>query len=382
MAPPPARCGPRGRRARRAARCDEVGWPRLQGAAIAVEATSAEGLPAAVQAGVDEVRHRSGRAIAWLRAVLVVLALAAAALQGSWVVRAGLEGALALATAITLGAVGVAVAWAGTRLVERAANRALDDCTGRLVRAHGDALALARQEVSAQRELVLAAQAESETLARLIAHDLKNPLAAVLQLVSLAESRVATVPGLEAAREDLRLAEEEAQRLAGMVGDLLLVSRLEHGTLQPRRQATPVAALLSQVGRATALRAADRAVGVTVAADPDLMGTLDLDLARRLLENLLVSALRLVDRAGRVELAAWQDGGDLVLAVRSSGSPVPEAARPHLFQKHPPGALRQLTGLGLYLGRLVAEAHGGGLALVETPGWPVAFEARLPAPPG
>jgi signal transduction histidine kinase len=322
------------------------------------------------------------RQAAWLAAVATVYHV----LLG---VRLELDPGFVRAMAVTLGAFAIAVTWAGTRMVELAARRALDDYAGGLVRAHRDELARANQEISAQRDQVLAAQAEAETLAKLIVHDLKNPLAALLQFVSLAESRLADAPtlaqdpGLREAREDLRLAGEEGQRLAGMVGDLLLVSRLEHGALGPRLQPTPVAALLGQVARAAALRAADRQVTVEVTADADLMAPLDLDLARRLLENLVGNALRFVDRGGRVELAAWADGGALTLAVRNTGPAVPEAVRASLFQKHAPGELRQLhnTGLGLYLCRLVAEAHGGHVALAETPGWPVAFEARLPLPP-
>jgi signal transduction histidine kinase len=318
------------------------------------------------------------------RAEAAWLAAAATAWQGALGVRGQLETPFVLAMMITLGAFALAVTWAGSRMVELAARRALDDYAGGLVRAHREELERANLEIAAQRDRVLAAQAEAETLARLIVHDLKNPLAALLQFVSLAESRLAEVPApdqwLRETREDLRLAGEEGLRLSGMVGDLLLVSRLEHGAMSLRRQPTPVAALLGQVARAAELRAADRKVTVAVAADPDLMYPLDLDLVRRLVENLLGSALRAADRGGRIELAAWEADGILTLAARSSGAAVPEAVRPHLFQKHAPGDLRQLhhTGLGLYLCRLVAEAHGGHLALAETPGWPVAFEARLP----
>jgi signal transduction histidine kinase len=322
------------------------------------------------------------RQAGWLAAAATVYLVALG-------VRLDLDPAFVRAVAVTLGAFAVAVTWAGTRMVELAARRALDDYTGGLVRAHRDELARANLEISAQRDQVVAAQAEAEALTRLVVHDLKNPLAALLQFVSLAESRLAEATALAQderlrdAREDLRLAGEEGQRLAGMVGDLLLVSRLEHGALRPRLQPTPVAALLGQVARAAAPRAADRKVAVEVTADPDLMAPLDLDLARRLVENLAANALRFVERGGRVELAAALDGAALVLAVRNTGPAVPEAVRPHLFQKHAPGELRQVhgTGLGLYLCRLVAEAHGGRVALVETPGWPVAFEARLPLPP-
>lgn len=320
------------------------------------------------------------------RAQAAGLAVAATLWQGVLGVRCQLDPPFVLTLVITLGAFGLAVTWAGTRMVELAARRVLDDYAGGLVRAHRDALAAANREIAAQRDRVLAAQAEAEALAKLVVHDLKNPLAALLQFVSLAESRLADAPalasdaGLREAREDLRLAGEEGQRLSGMVGDLLLVARLEHGALTPRRQPTPILALLSQVARAAELRAADRRVTVDVTADPDLLHPLDLDLLRRLVENLAGNALRLVDRGGRVELAAWEADGALTIAVRHSGPAVPEAVRAHLFEKHAPAELRKLhnAGLGLYLCRLVAEAHGGHLALVETPGWPVALEARLP----
>jgi signal transduction histidine kinase len=321
------------------------------------------------------------RQAAWLAAAATTCLVALAA-------RHGLDPAFVRALAITLGAFSLAVTWAGSRLVSLAARRAVDAYTGAMVRAHRDELARANLEIAAQRDQVLAAQAQAETLARLIVHDLKNPLAALLQFVSLAESRLGEAAAgdrrVEEAREDLRLAGEEGQRLSGMVGDLLLVARLEHQAMRPRLQPTPVAALLLQVARAAELRAADRRVAVTVTADQDLMAGIDLDLTRRLVENLAANALRFVDRQGRVELAAWEEGGTLTLAVRNTGPVVPEAVRPHLFQKHAPGELRQLhnTGLGLYLCRLVAEAHGGTMALVETPGWAVAFEARLPLPQG
>lgn len=326
-------------------------------------------------AGLVLPRRQAG----WLAAAATAFLVAVGA-------RLDLDPAFVRAVAVTLGAFSVAVTWAGTRMAELAARRALDDYTGSLVRAHRDELSRANQEIAAQRDRVLAAQAEAETLAKLIVHDLKNPLAALLQFASLADSRLADLPqgpAVAEAREDLRLAAEEGQRLSGMVGDLLLVSRLEHRAMVPRLQATPVAALLGQVARAVEHRAADRRVSVAVVADPDLMPRLDLDLARRLLENLAGNALRFVDRGGRIELAAWETEGAFTLAVRNTGPPVPEAVRPHLFQKHAPGELRQLhnTGLGLYLCRLVAEAHGGEVRLADTPGWPVSFEARLPQPP-
>jgi len=316
-----------------------------------------------------------------------LLGAAATAWQLALGLRVGLRADFLAASVLVAGAFAVAVTWAGTRMMELAARHALDTSTGELVRAHRNELARANLAIAAQRDQVLAAQAEAETLAKLVVHDLKNPLAALLQFLALALTRIEEAaargragPELVEAKEDLQLATLEAQRLSEMVGDLLLISRLETAALEPKRQPIPVLALLEQVAHGASLRAQDRAVTVQLSAEQDMVAALDLDMVRRLLENLLSNALRFVDRGGRVELGARLEEGALVLAVRNTGPTVPEEVRSHLFQKHAHGAERQFhnVGLGLYLCRLVAEAHGGSVALVDTPGWPVAFEARIP----
>ena len=101
----------------------------------------------------------------------------------------------------------------------------------------------------------------------------------------------------------------------------------------------------------------------------------------RFFDNLVLNALDFVRPGGRIEVAARQEGAELLLVVRNTGDPVPEAARARLFQK---GAVergprqKHNLGLGLYLCRLVAVAHDGSVALRDEPGWTTSFVARLP----
>ena len=94
----------------------------------------------------------------------------------------------------------------------------------------------------------------------------------------------------------------------------------------------------------------------------------------------MLNALDFVRPGGRIEVAAWQDSGELRLAVRNTGEPVPAEARLRLFEKHAAtgGRRRHNLGLGLYLCRLVAVAHDGNIELLEEPGWAASFVARLP----
>jgi signal transduction histidine kinase len=115
-------------------------------------------------------------------------------------------------------------------------------------------------------------------------------------------------------------------------------------------------------------------------APPDAAASLDEALVRRLLDNLVVNASRHVGEGDRVQVAAEVDGGRLRLAVRNTGPAVPPDARGRLFDKHFTEGRRQWhnAGLGLHLCRLVATLHGGDIALVDRPGWSVAFEAEWP----
>jgi signal transduction histidine kinase len=104
-------------------------------------------------------------------------------------------------------------------------------------------------------------------------------------------------------------------------------------------------------------------------------------MVHRFFDNLVLNALDFVRPGGRIEVAAWQEGPELLLAVRNTGEPVPVEARARLFQK---GVVKRGSrqkhnlGLGLYLCRLVAVAHDGAIALREESGWATSFIARLP----
>jgi signal transduction histidine kinase len=270
--------------------------------------------------------------------------------------------------------------WTGVRIIKLAAGMAVEATTAELAERHARALESAHGEVAAQRDRLMTAQNEAEALAQVIVHDLKNPLATLLQYVSLAEAELRTVPGAATLVDYLGHAGDEGRRLSKLIGDLLLVYRLEQGVMAPSRESVPVVLLLDAVVQRFRARAADRGVVVEVQAQDGLMASLDLDLVQRMLENLVANAMRHVSRGDHVSVEARSTDGQVQLAVRNSGPPVPEELRANLFRRFVTGGLREWhnAGLGLYLCRLVAEAHCGAIALVDRTGWNVSFEVSIP----
>ena len=103
-----------------------------------------------------------------------------------------------------------------------------------------------------------------------------------------------------------------------------------------------------------------------------------------MLKNLVANALKYSDDAdGPVEIRYLRDGDDLVLGVRDYGPGISEEQAARLgepFYRGDPSRARSSggTGLGLYLATLVAQAHGGKLALIDATKQGANFEIRLP----
>jgi two-component system heavy metal sensor histidine kinase CusS len=249
-------------------------------------------------------------------------------------------------------------------LVSAAVVRELDRVVARLV----------VHEVS--HEELRRAQSEAETLTHLLVHDMKGPLTG---LIGLAEVVASELKG--PLQSDVKMIEQQGRRLQAMVGDLLAIARLERGVLSSAPETVDLSALLVALANAYAVSARHAGAQITAAVDPGLTATLHREMVHRFFDNLVLNALDFVRPGGRIEVAAWQEGSELLLAVRNTGEPVPVEARARLFQK---GAVQRGSrqkhnlGLGLYLCRLVAVAHDGAIALREEPGWATTFVARLP----
>jgi len=216
-----------------------------------------------------------------------------------------------------------------------------------------------------------------------VSHELRTPIASILLL---AENLERGKIGEENERRRYHgLIRREAERLRGLVEDVLDLARLERGEAPPWRRA-PVAtrALVAELEQAARERvaAAGGALDVTTRALSDEI-EVDAEAVRRALLNLIENAL-LHSGSLELELSVAGDGaGGLVLALRDHGRGVPPEARARIFEpferlEHVDAAPG--TGLGLAIVREVALAHGGS-ARVRAPesGPGAVFELHLAA---
>jgi two-component system sensor histidine kinase/response regulator len=217
-----------------------------------------------------------------------------------------------------------------------------------------------------------------DELAALIAHDLTNPVSAVIANLSFLRQEAGLPEPFAEALEDASVA---SQRVLRLIQNLQDVGRLESDHVQIKRAPTQLAALAHKVVAEYGLLLRSKDITVRVTIDPGLRASIDVDLVTRLAASLFDRAVRVTPAHGRIDIGGeLEPSGTVRLTLGHGGAPIALAARLGLFEKYgQPGAKvgRTSLGLGFYFCRLVAEAHGGSIAVDETADHPTLFRVEL-----
>jgi two-component system sensor histidine kinase KdpD len=214
-----------------------------------------------------------------------------------------------------------------------------------------------------------------------LSHDLRTPLVSVIGALTGLESDVP-----EASRRALvETGLDEARRLDRYVQNLLNMTRLEYGALQPRRSSVEASELIGTARTDLRTTLADHRIEVDLPHD---LPQLDVDpvLIGQALANVLENAAKYAP-AGSVIIIDGKAAGDrVILGVTDEGPGIPEAEREKVFDlfyrvtegdRRPTG-----TGLGLAIVRGFVEAHDGRVrALAGRQGRGTRIEMELPAAP-
>ena len=220
-----------------------------------------------------------------------------------------------------------------------------------------------------------------------VAHEIRNPLAAISQANELLEETLQD----KGQRQLSELVRQNAQRLSRIVDEILDVARVQHTTAAPGTGRPPFDPSVraccqdwtgqNPVGERLVLTL--DAAGQHIAFEPDHL--------RRVLVNLLDNASRYASAApGAIQVETAVDGGAPVLTVWSDGAALEPAVERHLFEPFFSSESRS-SGLGLYICRELCERHGASIGYRRGPSprgdgregnaFFVAFRTTQPVPP-
>lgn len=221
----------------------------------------------------------------------------------------------------------------------------------------------------------------------LVSHELRSPLTAVKGYVDLLLADEVG-PLAPEQREFLAIVQQNADRLAALVTDLLDVARIDAGQIALRPAAVDLTGVIGAVAatfRAQLARKGQRLVIRTAKALPTVWG--DADRLTGILTNLVSNAHKYTPPGGRITVAARAEGDRVALEVRDTGiglSPEDQARLFTRFFRAKNRATQEAggAGLGLAITRALVEAHGGRITVASAPGRGATFRVTLPTTPG
>jgi signal transduction histidine kinase len=213
-------------------------------------------------------------------------------------------------------------------------------------------------------ELQEASRRKDEFLA-MLAHELRNPLAAIrlaAQLIGLSELPPAQLS------KSVAVIQRQVEHLVRLIDDLVDVSRITRGLIGLRRELLQVSTVVAQAIEASrpAIDARRHTLNVNV---PEEALSVDGDAARlaQVLANILNNSAKFTEPGGRIDLEVRRDGPYVVIAITDSGAGIAPEVLPNVFElftqfDRPLDRSSSGLGIGLALVRRLVEMHGGTVA--------------------
>lgn len=222
-----------------------------------------------------------------------------------------------------------------------------------------------------------------ERLLAIVAHDLRNPLAATITGATLLLNSDAASDATVRRRAEAIL--RAAGRMDRLISDLLDTANIHRGHLSMERRLQPLASIVTEAVDVHQPAAAEKGVHLTMQIDLGNAECLcDRDRILQVLANLIGNAIKFCRAGDSVGLRAGIVDGAALIEVADTGPGISANDLPRIFepywssQRGGTDSGERSTGLGLFISKGIVEGHGGRLSAQSTPGEGTAFRLTLP----
>ena len=224
-------------------------------------------------------------------------------------------------------------------------------------------------------------QEEIKTFIHMVSHDLRAPLTVINGYSELLRETMAQDDALSIECLDGML--RGGQRIDAMITDLVDAARFDGKQISLKRDPVALADFVPEfLQHHAAVLALDRIACDVPETLPDVLA--DEDQLERILMNLLSNAQKYARPGTPIRLAARPDGPMARISITDQGPGIAPDDLSRLFERfYRAHGVRQAdgAGLGLYIARMLVEAHGGQIAVESTPGQGSTFTFTLPLKP-
>lgn len=250
---------------------------------------------------------------------------------------------------------------------------------------------LAQQRLAEQNLRLRRLDDASTQLLAEVWHELRTPLSSIISLAELIRDNERELSADTAGSLDV--IQRSARRLLRVVGDLLLLSRIEGGEIPLDLASVCVPDLIADAARSARPGAAERGVRVEVSSEAGPPVRADPVRLRQVFDDLLSTAVKLTardprdgrpGRDGGVRIFATHDEGSWRVDVEDSGTGIPADELGRIFDTPAGSGARPAgspgTDLGLPAVKAITELHGGRVEAASTAGQGTTFRVYLPIP--
>jgi len=208
------------------------------------------------------------------------------------------------------------------------------------------------------------------TFISVISHELKTPVALIKGYVGTLRREDANWDR-EIVKDSLAVIEEEADRLTGLIENLLDASRLQAGGLSISSSDVALDAIAKRIAERFQTQSSIHIINVDIADNfPIING--DETRLEQVLSNLISNAIKYSPQGGEILISGQVRPNQVIICVSDDGPGVAPEDIPHIFDRFYRSSNAKRTtkgaGLGLYLARAVIEAHGGRIWVDPRPG--------------
>ena len=214
----------------------------------------------------------------------------------------------------------------------------------------------------------------------LVSHELRSPMAAVIGAARTLQERWRSLAP-DQREAFLALIADETNRLANLIGDVLHTSQIEAGTFSYSFSDVDLGRLVEDAVAPASIGQDEVRVTASVSSSlPHIHG--DRERLRQVLANLIENAIKYSPSGDAVEVRAQPDDGTVRISVADRGPGIPHDQQRLIFEKFGradvAGGSKPGTGLGLFIARSIAEAHGGSIDVRSSPDAGSTFTLTLP----
>jgi len=228
----------------------------------------------------------------------------------------------------------------------------------------------------------------------MVSHDLRNPLGAIVMNADLVLTQKDLTPDMR--RGQLKVIFHSAQRLIGMVNDILDIAKMKSGKLEYHKTSIDPLKIIREVSMLYEVKAQSKGISLTPSL-PSSLPSVEADegMMHRVFNNILANAVKFTTEGGKITIGATADPREpwVRFFISDTGIGIPEADIPNIFRRFSSvseidseSQKEQGTGLGLMISKNIVEDHGGKIWVESKRGqgtifyWTLPVAGKIPTP--